>query len=129
MNADERFSVENAITERVISCAFKVHNALGCGHKEKVYENAMPVLFRHESIAYGQKIPYPVTFMGEHVGLYEADLVVMDRVIVEMKAVAKLEEEHVGQCLNYLKAANLKIGLLLNFGRPRLEIRRVIFTT
>lgn len=128
MGTDE-FAEENAITERVIGCAFKVHNALGCGHKEKVYENAMTVLFRRESLPYGQKIPYAVTFMDEHVGLYEADLVVMERVIVELKAIKQIEEEHVGQCLNYLKAAKLRVGLVLNFGKQKLEIRRVVFTT
>jgi len=124
----EDFSAENAITERVIGCAFKVHGELGHGHKEKLYENSLTVIFRHEGIHYGQQVPYPVTFMGEHVGTYDADLVAMDKVIVEAKAIKQIGDEHVGQCLNYLKASKLRVGLILNFGRPRLEIKRVVFT-
>lgn len=122
------FPEENAITERVIGCAFKVHGELGHGHKEKLYENALTVIFRKEGIRYGQQIPFPVTFMGEHVGTCDADLVAMDEVIVEAKAIKQIGDEHIGQCLNDLKASMLRVGLTLNFGRPRLEIKRVVFT-
>ena len=114
------------ITERIIGAAFEVSRGLGHGFLESIYQKAL----RHEMVLAGLKVleevSYQVRYRGQPVGAYIADLVVEDRVIVELKAVEKLAQPHVGQVLNYLKASNLPVGLLLNFGTPRLEIRRIL---
>lgn len=114
------------ITERIIGAAFEVSRELGHGFLEAIYRKAL----RHEMTLAGLKVleevSYQVQYRGQPVGTYIADLLVEDRVIVELKAVEKLAQPHVGQVLNYLKASHLPVGLLLNFGAPRLEIRRVL---
>lgn len=115
-----------AITERVLKCAYKVLNSHGHGFSEKVYENSMVIELRDEGLNVEQQVSYEVTYKGQVVGHYIADLVVEGQVLVELKAVKGLDEAHVGQCLNYLKASGLKVCLLLNFARPKLEIRRIV---
>ncbi|WP_096703612.1 GxxExxY protein [Magnetospirillum sp. 15-1] len=115
-----------AITERIIGAAFEVSRTLGHGFAESVYKNAL----RHELALAGLKaaeeVRFEIRYRDQAVGTYIADLIVADRVVVELKAVEKLAPPHVGQVLNYLKAGRLPVGLLLNFGTPRLEIRRVL---
>lgn len=115
-----------ALTERIIGAAFEVSRELGHGFAETVYKKAL----RHELFSTGlhavEEVPFRIHYRGEPVGTYIADLIVEGRVIVELKAVEKLIQPHVGQVLNYLKASALPVGLLLNFGAPRLEIRRVL---
>lgn len=115
-----------AMTERVIGAAFEVSRTLGHGFAEAVYRGAL----RHELTLNGQAVSeearFDVVYRGQAVGTYVADLIVENAVIVELKAVEKLAQAHVGQVLNYLKATRLPVGLLLNFGTPRLEIRRVL---
>ena len=113
------------LTERVIGAAFEVSNHLGHGFLEPVYQKAL----MHELVEAGldaeNQVGFRVHYKGVMVGWYYADILVDRRVIIELKAVANLSSAHVGQVLNYLKASNLQIGLLLNFGRPRLEYRRL----
>jgi len=105
----------NALTERIIRCAFRVSNTLGSGFLEKVYENALTVEMDGEGLSVQQQHPVKVSYRGEVVGDYFADLLVEDSIIVELKAVKMLDEIHMAQCLNYLKATGLKLCLLLNF--------------
>jgi len=123
MNADFDF---NKVTELVIGCAYRVGNTLGSGFLEKVYENALVVELRNANVPLSQQHAMKVTYCGEIVGEYIADILVADRVIVEIKALQRLEKIHMAQCLNYLRALNLRIGLLINFGAPSVEIKRVV---
>jgi GxxExxY protein len=128
MNADERrFSQSemSQLTERVIGCAFAVSNTLGCGFLEKVYENALAHEFRKAGIKAEQQYGVKVYYDGVVVGEYVADLLVEECLLVELKAVKELDDIHMAQCLNYLKATKLHLCLLMNFAKPRLEVRRV----
>jgi len=113
------------LTEKVIACAFSVSNTLGCGFLEKVYENALAHELRKAGMGVRQQYPVRVTYDGVIVGDYTADLLVEDRVLIELKAVRALDNVHLAQCLNYLKATGMRICLLMNFGRPRVEVRRI----
>lgn len=115
----------NDLSGRVIGSAFTVLNTLGAGFLEKVYENALAHELRKVGLAVTQQPGITVMYDGITVGDYFADLVVEDSLLVELKAVKMLDEAHRAQCVNYLKATGLRLGLLLNFGRPRLEIKRV----
>ena len=115
----------DALTESVLGCAFKVANALGPGFLEKVYENALIHELRKSGLQAEQQIPMQVIYDGQIVGSYVADLLVDARLIVELKACKALDDAHMAQCLNYLKATGLRTCLLLNFGTPRLQIKRI----
>jgi len=115
----------NALTRLVIGCAYRVSNTLGAGFLEKVYENALVIELRKAGLAVEQQKPLPVRYEGQIVGDYVADLLVDGAVLVELKAVSALDDVHLAQCINYLKAADLKLCLLMNFGQPRVEIRRI----
>jgi GxxExxY protein len=118
--------IEDALTERVIGCAFKVQNTLGCGFLEKVYENALHHECRKSGLEVQAQHPIQVFYDQAIVGEYLADLLVEDRLLIELKAVKALDDIHLAQCLNYLKATGLKTCLLLNFGSPNLEIKRIV---
>ncbi|HEX2698540.1 MAG TPA: GxxExxY protein [Anaerolineales bacterium] len=113
------------LTERIIACAFKVSNTLGTGYVEKVYENA----HAHEMIKDGlhivQQHPIKVTYDDIVVGEFFADMLVENLVLVELKAASELTEEHMAQALNYLRATGLPVCLLINFGKSRIQIRRL----
>jgi GxxExxY protein len=126
MNADERRQALNAITERVIGCALDVGHALGSGFLEKVYENALAVELSRRGLKAEQQHAVQVHYGGVVVGDFVADLLVENEVMVELKAVKSLDEIHVAQCLNYLKATGLKVCLLFNFGQPRVEVKRIV---
>ena len=117
----------NDLSRRVIGCAFTVLNTLGAGFLEKVYENALAQELRVTGLAVAQQRGLTVTYQGAVVGEYFVDLLVEDALLVELKAVKTLDEAHRAQCINYLKASGLHLCLLLNFGKPRLEIKRVAY--
>jgi len=125
MNADMSQSEMNELTEKVIGCAFAVSNALGCGFLEKVYENALAHELRKAGLKVEQQHGITVHYDGVAVGEYAADLLVDGALLVELKAVKDLDDIHLAQCLNYLKATNLRLCLLMNFGKPKLEVRRI----
>ena len=114
------------LTEAVIGSAFTVSNVLGHGFLEAVYRNALVEELTSRGIAVRKEKPFPVFYNGKPVGLYVADVVVCDAVVVELKAVSTLVPAHSAQVLNYLKAARLGVGLLLNFGVPKVAVRRII---
>ena len=112
------------LTGTIIKCAFQVSNELGAGFLELVYENAMLVALKDEGIKAVSQKPIEVTFRGQAVGTYFADLLVEETVIVELKAVKAIAPEHQAQIINYLKATGVEVGLLINFGNPKLEYKR-----
>lgn len=120
-------SALTAISERIIGCAFAVSGTLGVGFLEKVYENALAHELRKAGLSVAQQRGIAVMYDGVIVGDYAVDLLVEDQVLVELKVVRALEAVHAAQGLNYLKATGLPLCLLLNFGRPRLEVRRLIW--
>lgn len=113
------------LTERILKCAFRVQNTLGCGFLEKVYEQAVVVALEREGLHAVSQVPFRVHFDGVLVGDYVADIVVENAVLLELKASEEEHPVHVAQVLNYLKASKLPVGLLLNFGRPKLRYRRL----
>lgn len=104
------------VTERIIGAAYEVHNELGFGFLEKVYENALAIELQEQGLSVRQQEPVQVFYKGHLVGDYVADLVVEDKVVVELKAVKLLDKAHEVQLVNYLKATRMEVGLLLNFG-------------
>ena len=115
----------NSLSRQVIGCAFAVLNTLGAGFVEKVYENALAHELRKAGLAIEQQKGVTVIYDGIEVGAYVMDLIVEQTLLVELKAAKALDPAHHAQCINYLKASGLRLGLLLNFGNPRLEIKRV----
>lgn len=114
------------LTEQIIGCAFRVSNTLGCGFLEKVYENALAYELRGLGLRVEQQKSVDVNYHEVIVGHYVADLVVSERVILELKSVKDLDEIHAAQTLNYLKATGIPVALLLNFGKPKVDIRRFL---
>lgn len=104
------------LTRVIISAFYKVYNRLGYGFLEKVYENALVIELRMQGFDVKQQFPITVFYRGQIVGEYYADLIVEEKVIIELKAVAALIDRHEAQLLNYLKATPYEVGLLLNFG-------------
>jgi len=114
------------LTEKIIGCAYKVANTLGSGFLEKVYENALVYEIRKAGLTAGQQHPIPVMYDGVVVGDYAADIIVENEVLIELKSVKNLEDIHIAQCLNYLKATEMKLCLLINFGLSRIQIKRIV---
>ncbi len=107
---------DKELTERIIACAFKVHQALGAGFMEKVYENAMLIELQRNGLVVKQQAPIPVYYEGKQVGDYYADILVENRIVCELKTAQAVAPEHELQLVNYLAATGLDSGLLLNFG-------------
>jgi len=126
MNTDFSDEGLNRITGSIIGAAQAVSSELGSGFLEKVYENALAFELRRRGHEVAQQKAVDVRYRREIVGQYFADLVVDRCVLVELKAVAGLEKIHRAPCLNYLRATGMRISLLLNCGRPRLQYERVI---
>lgn len=116
----------NELSSRIIGAALTVHRALGNGFLEKLYENALVHELRKAGLAVSQQHPMVVRYDGIVVGEYTVDLLIENTILVELKAARTLDDIHRAQCLNYLKATGLHLCLLLNFGKPRLEIKRIV---
>ena len=123
MKPDET-RLHTEITEAVIGCAFDVIKELGSGFLESVYEKALLLALKQKGLSAVAQQPLSVMFRGENVGDFFADLVVEQKVLVELKAVKALIPEHQSQLINYLHASDMEVGLLINFGNPKLEIKR-----
>ena len=121
----EHASLE-ALVEIVVGAAYEVSNVLGAGFLEKVYERALMQELSLRRLRAATQTPFPIAYKGKSVGTYSADLVVEDRLLVEVKCVEQFSNEHLAQCINYLKASGLHLALLINFRRPRVEWRRVV---
>jgi len=117
----------NLITQKIIGCSYDVSNALGTGFVEKVYENALVHRIRKSTdLIVAQQYPIKVIYDDIVVGEFFADLLVAERVLVELKSVSVLMPEHSAQALNYLRATGLEVCLLINFGRSKVEIKRLL---
>ena len=126
MNADYQDIKHKKLSEKIIKIFYKVYNTLGYGFLEKIYENAMMIEFKRENIPAVPQYAIKVVYQNEVIGEYFADILVDDKVIVEIKASRNLALESEAQLLNYLKATDKEVGLLLNFG-PKPEIKRKVF--
>jgi GxxExxY protein len=119
-------STGNKLTYMIIGAAMSVHNELGSGYKEEVYETALQIELNHRDVNVERQFPVSVEYEGEQVALFYLDLFVEDQVVIEVKALShQLTNDELAQVINYLKAANAPVGLLFNFGRRKLEYRRV----
>jgi len=126
MNADLESTFEHdSLTEAVIGCVFRVANGLGAGFLEKVYENALLHELRKSGLEAKQQVAVSVHYDGQNVGDYIGDIVVEGRLLLELKACKALEDAHLAQCLNYLKATGIPTCLLINLGTPKPQIKRV----
>lgn len=113
------------LTGKIIEASFEVVNELGAGFLESVYHQAMLVVLADKGLRVRSQAPISVMFRGQSIGEFYADILVEDKVIVELKAVSALTPAHQAQVINYLKATRIEVGLLINFGRPRLEYKRL----
>ncbi len=114
------------ITEKILKSAFEVHKKLGCGFLEKVYRNALALELGKNNIEVECEIPIKVLYDGKIIGAYLADIVVENKIIIELKAVNELHRIHEVQLVNYLTATHLDVGLLLNFGKKSLQYKRKV---
>ncbi len=114
------------LTNKIIGVFYEVFNELGYGFNERVYENAMLIRLEQNQLKVNQQLPVSVYFESKVVGEYVVDLLVNDLVLLELKAVRKLNQDHEAQLLNYLKATEIEVGLVLNFGPKAEFIRRVL---
>jgi len=116
----------NDITYKINGAIFEVNKVLGAGFLEIIYKRALLIELRKRGLKAQSEVPIQVLYKGELVGDYFADIIVEDRIILELKAIEKLQKIHEAQLLNYLKATGFKIGLLINFKYPKAEIKRFI---
>ncbi|REJ77578.1 MAG: GxxExxY protein [Acidobacteria bacterium] len=125
LGRDKEFNRINKITEKIIGCAFKVSNTLGTGFLEKVYENSLAIELSKHKLHVERQKPIDVFYEKEVVGSFFADLLVEDEILIELKHARNLDPAHKAQCLNYLRATDLRLCLLINFGKPKIEIKRI----
>lgn len=126
MNADFQDFKHKELTDKVIQAFYKVYNKLGYGFLEKIYEKVMVIELQKDKIPVVPQLPITVNYENKVIGEYFADLLVDDKIIVEIKAAKTLALEHEAQLLNYLKATDIEVGILLNFG-PKPQIKRKAF--
>jgi GxxExxY protein len=124
INADKNF-LHADITDKIIGCAYKVYHILGAGFLEKIYENALLIELHQIGLNVVQQHPIKVNYKGNIIGDYYADLLVENRVIIELKAVSELSKVNETQLVNYLKATGVEVGLLINFGED-ISIKRKV---
>ena len=115
------------LSEQVIGCAQNVSRELGTGFLEAVYENALALELEEKGILFERQHQLDIYYKSQLIGQYKADLVVEGKLIIELKAVPTFNDRHKAQVLNYLRATGLNVGLLLNFGMPRLGIQRIVW--
>ena len=118
---------EDAAIERIIGASYEVANVLGAGFLEKVYERALVHELELRGLKVKSQVLFEVNYKGQGVGSYLADLVVEDLVVVELKCVDCFSNEHLAKCINYLKASGLRLALLINFQKPKVEWKRIVY--
>lgn len=127
MGTNEKKILYKDLSYKIVGLAMQVYNKLGYGFLEKVYENALMVILLRGGIQAKQQAPITVYFEGEVVGDYYADILVEDKIILELKAVEKISDAHIAQTLNYLKATGLQLAIILNFGKEKFEYKRIVY--
>lgn len=113
------------ITKRIIGCAMKVHSTLGNGFQEVIYQRALEIEMNYEGLSFSREMEMPIFYRNEQIGTRRVDFFVEEKIMVELKALLKMEDVHLAQAMNYLEAYKMKIGLLINFGAKSLEFKRV----
>ena len=113
------------LTKRIIGCAIEVHKRLGNGFQEVIYQRALQIEMSFERLEFVRELEMPVFYRDQEIGTRRIDFFVQDRIMVELKAIIKLEDVHLAQAMNYLEAYKMEVGLLLNFGAKSLEFKRV----
>ena len=126
MGTDKNYEY-NELTKTIIGACFEVSNELGVGFLESVYEKALCIVLNEKGLNIEEKAPLEVRFRNSMIGVFYADILVENLVITELKAVKLLKPEHEAQLINYLKASRKHIGLLVNFGKPKLEWKRFAY--
>jgi GxxExxY protein len=114
------------ITHKIIGAGMKVHSALGNGFQEVIYQRALAIEMNKAGLSFQRELEMPIFYDGEQIGTRRVDFLVEDKVMVELKALTKVEDVHLAQAINYLEAYGLEVGLLLNFGAKSLEYRRLV---
>ncbi|MBK9733314.1 MAG: GxxExxY protein [Chitinophagaceae bacterium] len=113
------------VTHKIIGCAMKVHSTLGNGFREVIYQRAMAIEMKKQGLGFQREMEMFIYYEGIDIGTRRVDFFVEEKIMVELKALIKLEEVHLAQAMNYCQAYNLPIGLLINFGAKSLEFKRV----
>ncbi|WP_376696902.1 GxxExxY protein [Wenzhouxiangella sp. EGI_FJ10305] len=126
MDTDKEKHLLSDVSEKVIGCCYEVGNTLGAGFLESVYENALSVELVNQGIDHQRQVQVDVQYKGTLVGRYQPDFLVEKRLVVEIKALRELTGQHQAQVLNYLKATGLDVGLLVNFGSPKVQVKRLV---
>jgi len=126
MNTNNKDIVYKESSYELVGLAMEVHRKLGFGFLEKVYENALMILFDKHEIPAQQQVPLRVYFEGKPVGDYIADILVDSKIILELKSVDNITDAHRAQLLNYLRATKLRLGMILNFSKKSLEYERLV---
>ena len=127
MQRESSILLHPELTEKIIGVYYDVYNEVGHGFLESVYGNCMYLSLTDAGLHVQREMPIPVYFRGRDVGQFKADLVVADRVLVELKAAQSLDRSHEAQVMNYLRATTLEVALLLNFGGSKPQFRRIVF--
>jgi len=113
------------ITQNIIGCAMKVHNTLGNGFQEVIYQRALAIEMSKQRLSFVREMEMPIFYENEEIGTRRVDFFVEDKIMVELKAITQLEKVHLAQALNYLEAYKMEIGMLINFGNTKLEFKRL----
>ncbi len=113
------------ITKRIIAAALRVHTTLGNGFQEVIYQRAMEIEMPYENLFFAREMEMPIFYREHHIGTRRVDFFVENKIMVELKAIIKLEDVHLAQAMNYLEAYKMEIGLLINFGSKSLDFKRV----
>jgi GxxExxY protein len=126
MPGGEEQYAEAGLTRKIIGCAMEVHNVLGNGFQEVIYQRALAAEMTAQALEFSREHEMLIYYKGQEIGMRRADFLVEGRILVELKALIRLEDVHLAQAINYLEAYSLEIGLLINFGGRSLEVRRLM---
>jgi GxxExxY protein len=117
------------LTERIIGAAIEVHRSLGPGFIEAFYESAFAIELSHQGVPFRRQLSHQVSYKGVEIGIHRIDLIVDEKVVVELKALRQLDDIHTAILLSYLKASGTQVGLIINFAAPTVRVKRVARTT
>lgn len=117
--------MHEALTKKIIGCAMKVHTTLGNGFQEVIHQRALEIEMKLDGLSFAREMEMPIFYREEQIGTRRVDFFVEDKIMVELKALIRLEDVHLAQAMNYVEAYKMEIGLLINFGSRSLEFKRV----